>query len=191
MANIGTKIGAVLATLGLFAVAALVFESMPGQTYTVLIRDPLYPRDKPRPPVVHPKGWEKIDFDGHFSVYAPPGSYHHPEQGIDSFVGDIVTPRFSMVFDFGLYSSHLDHMATQPGHVETPFDADGHPATMHVVPNGNGFVVGVYAGQVRCGRWILGLRCDARDSLMVKGTVHDATERDAAEAMLRTLQFEN
>jgi hypothetical protein len=188
MANVGLKLGAVLLTALLAAIVVLFLIEGSREHQTIVLREHLRALEKPPPPVTAPKGWAKIDFRGHFSLYAPPGSYHHPLRGDDSFVGQIVTPHFTLDFDFGLYSNDLREMASAPGHVETRFSAGGRPAAMHTVPNGRGFAVGAYVANVHCGRLIAGIRCDW-DSLEIDGAVPDAAARDTADAMFRTLQF--
>jgi hypothetical protein len=140
------------------------------------------------PPVTAPKGWTKLDAGGKFTIYAPPGSYYHPQQDIDSFVGEIVTPDFTLAFDYGLYSNDLRGMASDIGYREQKFTSSGHPAFQRSNASANGARnMGVYVGSVHCGRLIIGIRCDW-DALEMEGTI-PAQYTDEAAAMFHTLEF--
>ena len=54
-----------------------------------------------------PADWIALDVGDKFVLKAPPGSAHVPGQGIDSFVGKIGTPGFTLAFDYGAYSDPL------------------------------------------------------------------------------------
>lgn len=144
-------------------------------------------RDKPT--IAAPKGWVKLDLEGRFSLYVPPGVYHHPLRGIDSYVGEIVGPNFALTFDYGFYSNDLSGFASVPGYREVRFSADGHPAFIRSTPGVNGATdIGVYVPQAHCGRLIVGIRCDW-DALEIEGTAHSPGEAATIAAMFRTLQF--
>lgn len=54
-----------------------------------------------------PADWVKLVVQGKFELMAPPGSKYVPRQGIDSAVGRVETPDFTLDFDYGAYSDPL------------------------------------------------------------------------------------
>ena len=63
-----------------------------------------------------------------FSVLAPPGSHVEMTKGVDSGTGRIVTPRFTLTFDYGLYGDPLDADTADTNYHATEAQIDGHSA---------------------------------------------------------------
>ncbi len=58
-----------------------------------------------------PDNWINVSANQKFDLMAPAGTEVHPAKGIDSFVGSIEAPDFSLSFDYGRYSNPLNDMS--------------------------------------------------------------------------------
>lgn len=62
----------------------------------------------PSPEATVPTDWVKVSVSDRFHLKAPPGTKFEPKKGIDSYLGLISAPRFTLEFDYGAYSDPLD-----------------------------------------------------------------------------------
>jgi hypothetical protein len=78
-----------------------------------------------RPPTAATTNWQRIDF-GALSFRVPPGMTNVLVQGIDSLCGRCESPKMSLTFDYGRYSSSALREAT------TPIEVGGRPGRILV-----------------------------------------------------------
>jgi hypothetical protein len=77
-----------------------------------------------------PVNWITLDVGGKFELKAPPGSAYVPRRGIDSSVGRIETPDFTLDFDYGAYSGPLRPSPEARQYQARQVEIDGKAATI-------------------------------------------------------------
>jgi hypothetical protein len=75
-----------------------------------------------------PGDWMTIEVAEKFTLKAPPGSAHVPGRGIDSLIGKIRTPGFTLDFDYGAYSDSLKTQAAYQQYSVREMQIDGKAA---------------------------------------------------------------
>lgn len=91
--------------------------------------------------------WVLVKAGNAFSFQAPPDLKAVPVQGIDSLVGEYRADRFSLQFDYGLYSNTLDDLRGDSRFEREVATIDGRPAEVFTGPGPSEacpFVVAVY-----------------------------------------------
>lgn len=78
-----------------------------------------------------PDGWQLIKAGDGFTFKAPPDLVQQQVQGIDSFVGEYVSPGMVLSFDFGWYSDPMDRQ----GYERSDTTIDGRAA--YIARNGD------------------------------------------------------
>lgn len=92
--------------------------------------------------------WVVVKAGAAFSFEAPPDLKAVPVQGIDSFVGEYRAERFSLQFDYGLYSNSLDDLRSDSRFEREVVIVDGRSAEIFTGPGPNEncpFLVALYA----------------------------------------------
>lgn len=91
--------------------------------------------------------WVVVQAGNAFSFEAPPDLKAVPVQGIDSLVGEYRADRFSLQFDYGLYSNTLDDLRGDSRFEREAVTLDGRPAEIFTGPGPNEgcpFLVALY-----------------------------------------------
>ena len=131
-------------------------------------------KDKP------PTNWQKIDA-GAFSLYAPPGWRFHKEQGIDSYVGEVVGDGVVLNFDFGQFSNSLSD-AQEPPYIVAHEFIDGFEAKL-VSPRTPGHgMTAIYFPNVPS-------FLEVDNKLCLVGNDLTAAQQEVALRIFRTIRF--
>jgi len=62
----------------------------------------------PAAPEKIPNDWKLFQASARFSFWGPPDLKEENVQGIDSYVGQFVSPKMILTFDYGMYSNPLN-----------------------------------------------------------------------------------
>ena len=65
-------------------------------------------RTAPATPEKIPNDWKLFQASTNFSFWGPPDLKEENVRGIDSYVGQFVSPKMTLTFDYGMYSNPLN-----------------------------------------------------------------------------------
>lgn len=134
-----------------------------------------------------PPDWIKVSVGSDFDLMAPAGTSFRPGKAIDSNAGEIVTPDFTLSFDYGLYSNPLNDMSRYTNHETHDARVDGKPALIVTAntprfPTDRPYFIGIHFPKVKTS--ILGAV-----KLTIEGQLDVEDRYTTVERMFRTIRF--
>jgi len=144
---------------------------------------------RPEVPVMDvPAGWTELRAGNAFTLYGPPGTILHQQQGADSVVGRFDGPNFYMTFDYGGSSNPLTAESSDRNYSVEHFGIGGQLVQ---------FVVGPSEGQDGCGESkevaAMSMRGLGRTqaALTILACMDSSSRTGTIRAMVRTIRFPN
>jgi len=133
------------------------------------------------------ESWQRTDIsiERSFSMLSPAFCYHRPIQGIDSSVGEIICPDFSLSYDYGSYSNSLK--GYEDSH-NVSYPTIGKRQAKLIEPQVYPDIIGVYFDQVKKGEAI---ENEIVPKLQLSGMIYTPSQHEVAKQMLLSIQFKD